>query len=408
MTDWANIEGVAWVREMQRRIFFATLGIFSLALLVIVVRSLSHGNCPWADAGSLAALLLAIAEARRRPERIRVLMWLALGVMLADVADGLIPWGPRVLTATHVLMPTLVLYGAVMGELGLSLVTAASVFAVYGLTWFLHRPLAPADAMLLGNLSLATAGLGLLACAVWVRGRQLVAALLRRASDLQGQLDANQRLTAVLTHDIVNPLTALQGTLSVARFTGTLPAEGLARAERMAERMTAIVASVRRLNHGAGGLLPLAPATVGSLWGELDEVFSERLSAKGQRFTLTSGGDLVVNTDAKVLCASVLGNLLTNACKFSPAGAEVAMSARREGDRVTISLRNPGAGFSPEDLRRVGAGLSVGPRPGTDGELGEGHGLRIARFYLQRLQGGLHVENGPSGVVVSVSLPSAP
>lgn len=408
MTDWAGVDGDTWAREMQRRIFFVTLGIFSLALAFIVIRGMLHGGRPWADSAALVSLLLFMLLARFRPDRIRVLMWFALGAILLDVLDGMFPWTSRVVTPTHLFLPTLVLFGAVMGEIGLSLVTGASVFALYAVTWYVHWPLSPSDVIQLGNLMLATLGCGLLAYAVWMQGRGLVAALQQRAADLRRELDSNQRLTAALTHDIANPLNALQCTLEVARKTGSLTEEHLALVERMTQRMTGIVKGVRELNRGADRPLRLAPFSVQALWAELDEVFGQRLAGKAQRLVLAAGQDLRVNTAAKTLNASVLGNMLTNACKFSPAGAVIELSARREGGRVRIALRNPGAGFSEHELRCLAAGQPTGSRPGTDGEPGDGHGLRIARFYLQRLQGELTAANDAAGAVVSIFLPAAP
>jgi signal transduction histidine kinase len=408
MAAWPREDGGAWALEMQRRVFCVTLGVFSLALSFIVGRSWLEGGQPWADTFSLIALFVILLVAPRHPEIVRILMWLTLGAMLLDVIDGILPAGARVVTPTHIFLPTLMLYGAVLGEMTMILVTGAVVLAIYGLTWHAHSPLTPEDAAKLGNLMVVTAGTGLLGYAVWMQGREWVRALQQRADDLRHQLDANQRLTAVLSHDIVNPLHALQGTLDMARSTGAMGEADLALAERMTERMTAIIACVRELNHDADFLLPVAPVTVQKLWSDLVEVFKQRLAAKNQRFVLTSGFDLRLNTNDKILNASVLGNLLTNACKFSPSGAVIEMSARCADRRVRISIHNPGSGFTAEQIRGVNAGQAVGSQPGTEGEKGDGNGLRIARYYLHRLQGELEVANEPAGAVTTVILPEAP
>lgn len=408
MTAWTNADGDTWAREMQRRIFCVSLGVISLALAFIVGRSWLEGGYPWADTFALVVIFVILLVAPRHPGLVRMLMWLTLGAMLLDVADGMFPVEGHIVTPTHLFLPMLVLYGVVLGEMTMSLVTGAVVFAIYGLTWYAHRPLKPEDATHLGNLMMVSLGSGLLAYSVWVQGRGLVADLQRRAADLRRQLDSNQRLTAVLSHDIVNPLNALQCTLEHARPGGGLTEAEVAVAERMTERIAAIIVGVRELNRDANRLFPLAPVPVQALWSELDEVFAQRLAVKAQRFVLVSGQDLQVNTDVKILGASVLGNMITNACKFSPAGAVIEMSARREGSRVRILLRNPGAGFSEQELRCLAVGQPTGSRLGTEGEKGDGTGLRIARFYLQRLQGDLVVANDADGAAISVFLPAAP
>lgn len=52
----------------------------------------------------------------------------------------------------------------------------------------------------------------------------------------------------------------------------------------------------------------------------------------------------------------VLYNLLDNAARHSPSGSPVGISARRDGDRIALTVSDRGRGFSDEILRH-------GPRP---------------------------------------------
>jgi signal transduction histidine kinase len=101
----------------------------------------------------------------------------------------------------------------------------------------------------------------------------------------------------------------------------------------------------------------------------------------------------------------VLTNLIDNAVKYSPAGDEVAVRARRENGRVLIEVVDHGPGI-PYDQQRLifekfgRADVAGGSKPGT------GLGLFIARSIAEAHGGTLDVRSGPtSGSTFTLSLP---
>jgi K+-sensing histidine kinase KdpD len=108
-----------------------------------------------------------------------------------------------------------------------------------------------------------------------------------------------------------------------------------------------------------------------------------------------------------ILCHSVLGNIVSNAIKFSMRGSVIEMAARAEGDQVRIKVRDQGSGFSREVLRDAAGGEVVRSVQSTEGEAGSGYGLRIAALCLARMDGSLEVRNRDScGGTVSLLLPA--
>jgi signal transduction histidine kinase len=104
----------------------------------------------------------------------------------------------------------------------------------------------------------------------------------------------------------------------------------------------------------------------------------------------------MVNADPDRLM-QVVTNLLSNACKFSPAGGSVEVKVETPGAmvRVSVSDRGPGipAGEERELFERfmqVGAGKSrqVG---------GTGLGLNICRLIIERLSGKIGYLPRPGG-----------
>jgi CheY-like chemotaxis protein/anti-sigma regulatory factor (Ser/Thr protein kinase) len=49
----------------------------------------------------------------------------------------------------------------------------------------------------------------------------------------------------------------------------------------------------------------------------------------------------------------VVGNLLSNACKFTPTGGTVSLSVKRERGQVSIRVRDSGVGIPAQDLGRI-------------------------------------------------------
>jgi two-component system sensor histidine kinase KdpD len=107
-----------------------------------------------------------------------------------------------------------------------------------------------------------------------------------------------------------------------------------------------------------------------------------------------------------VLFEQVLFNVLDNAAKYAPAGTEVRVSARREGDTIRIKVMDEGEGIPPEDLDlifdkfyRVHAGDSR--RAGT------GLGLAICRGFVEAMGGTITAGNRQDrpGAVFTMAFP---
>jgi signal transduction histidine kinase len=110
-----------------------------------------------------------------------------------------------------------------------------------------------------------------------------------------------------------------------------------------------------------------------------------------------------VRGDAERL-RQVLTNLVDNAVKYSPAGDEVAVRARRENGRVLIEVIDHGPGI-PYDQQRLifekfgRADVAGGSKPGT------GLGLFIARSIAEAHGGTLDVRSGHTGSTFTLALP---
>lgn len=100
----------------------------------------------------------------------------------------------------------------------------------------------------------------------------------------------------------------------------------------------------------------------------------------------------------------VLGNLLSNALKYSPPGSTIDVALGVESGQAVLTVRDEGIGIPPDDLTKIFAlyhrGNNVGDRPGT------GVGLTLVREVVEDYRGSVEVApNRPRGTIVTVRLP---
>lgn len=104
---------------------------------------------------------------------------------------------------------------------------------------------------------------------------------------------------------------------------------------------------------------------------------------------------------------AVLRNLLGNADKYTPPGAEIILTAEASTGYVTLRIKDDGPGLPGDDLERIFDKCFRGPAArGIDGY---GLGLYICRQVVAAHGGRIWAENDPTGgAVFSFTLPIAP
>ena len=106
----------------------------------------------------------------------------------------------------------------------------------------------------------------------------------------------------------------------------------------------------------------------------------------------------------------VVLNLLSNAVKFTPAGGEVRIVVRVEGDTLVVAVSDTGVGVAPEDQEKIFH--SFHQLPGSDDDIrqeGSGLGLALSRRLVERHGGTLAVESAPGrGATFIARFPRVP
>jgi signal transduction histidine kinase len=106
--------------------------------------------------------------------------------------------------------------------------------------------------------------------------------------------------------------------------------------------------------------------------------------------------------DPDLLRSDVLGNLIGNAMKFTPAGGSIHVLLRADGERVHIDVADTGPGIAPDQIDHIFEKYYQGR--GAKG--GSGLGLAIARAAVQAHGGTINVRSNPGrGTRFRVTMP---
>ena len=225
---------------------------------------------------------------------------------------------------------------------------------------------------------------------------------------------------AMLGHELRNPMTPIDGAISAAKrlCADNEPAvDVLDIAQRQMRHLRTLVDELldaARLKHGK-----LAIRLSDTLLNDIafDAVTAITHHVKARRHTLTvTGLDAPVYVHADhVRLSQVLGNLLSNAAKYTPVGGTIELNAHVEsGDTageslgvVVISVTDNGIGIESEFQPHLFELFAQSVRSNARSEGGLGIGLAVAKRMVE-LHGGtisLHSEGHGRGTAVTLRLP---
>jgi signal transduction histidine kinase len=121
-----------------------------------------------------------------------------------------------------------------------------------------------------------------------------------------------------------------------------------------------------------------------------------RARHSGRRIAIETNGSLPVRV-AQEAVVQVLGNLLDNACKYSPDGEPVRLSGTREGAEAILAVEDAGPGIPEAERQRIFDRFTQLDRHSQRRDGGVGLGLYIARQLARSQDGDLLVVEPPGG-----------
>ena len=217
---------------------------------------------------------------------------------------------------------------------------------------------------------------------------------------------------ATLSHELRTPLNAILGWVQMLQ-TGMVSPERLRHAIDVIGRNTnlqaRLIEDILDVSRIISGKLEIehAPVLIAPL---IDTVVSGAMpAAQGKNIELvkTAPADLpVIDGDAKRL-HQVLGNVLSNAVKFTPGGGRIDVRCAYQDDAIVIEVQDSGAGIAPEFLPYVFDRFRQADSRAIRRHGGLGLGLAIARHLIEQHDGEIRATSaGPGlGTTVQIRLP---
>ncbi len=243
-----------------------------------------------------------------------------------------------------------------------------------------------------------------------------------RTSELENSLDVNNMLLRALTHDLRNFFGSLilrcQETLS-----GGTPdfAFHFKRILDQTERMNAFFNRIVMWEGLiAGKVVPdVEPVPVVRLFEEAIELLANQSRRKNVELVVAMQVDpnTPVYVEPATFSVTVLGNILSNAIKFSSPGEQIRLEAReRTPDIVELQVEDFGIGIPQALIEKLFSPESKTSRVGTNGEKGTGFGMPLIKRYLTSMGGDVEITSickqspdyqGTTGTKVKVLLKKA-
>jgi signal transduction histidine kinase/CheY-like chemotaxis protein len=218
---------------------------------------------------------------------------------------------------------------------------------------------------------------------------------------------------AVLGHELRNPLQPMLTALQVMKLRGDRTSE---RERALIERQIAYIARlVDDLLDVSGltrGKVELRRGTVelGGVLAHAIELASPVIQPREHRLVVdTPGNRCVVDADAALL-ARALGNLLTNAAKFTEPGGLITIQLFRDGPEAVIVIKDDGVGIPSDMLADVFEPFVQVERTMERSQGGLGLGLTLVKTVIGLHGGTVHATSGGPGrgSAFHVRLPLAP
>ncbi len=225
-------------------------------------------------------------------------------------------------------------------------------------------------------------------------------------------------LISTVSHELRSPLTTIVGVFGILRVRrdrvspeerDELVAMGIQQSERLHRMIEQLLLTARF--EQADGVASLRADRV-----ELDATDLVRQAAAeararhhDRRIAIETNGSLPVRV-AQEAVVQVLGNLLDNACKYSPDGEPVRLSGIREGAEAVLAVEDAGPGIPEAERQRIFDRFTQLERNIQRRAGGVGLGLYIARQLARSQDGDLLVVDptGDHGARFELHLPLLP
>jgi signal transduction histidine kinase len=221
--------------------------------------------------------------------------------------------------------------------------------------------------------------------------------------DMLSRLDrafaAQRQMIDDASHELRNPLAIIQINLDAVLSRDDVDAAERQRAStvtaRATQRMGSLIEDLLAAARRAAPAFTDADVDLRNVAEEAADAFALIADSDGLRLERRLTPGLGVIGDAEALRRAV-DNLLSNAVRASPPGAEIVLATGRHGGWAWLAVRDHGPGIAPEHQERVFDRFWRGPDGTRRRDRGTGLGLAIVRQVVESHGGSVAVHSPPA------------
>jgi len=231
-------------------------------------------------------------------------------------------------------------------------------------------------------------------------------AAMKLIQDLKNDLQEADQTRRKVAHDIRSPL---GGIISLAQLIGMQEGNG---------RMDQILEFSKLIQQSGNSLLELADeilsakkrvndgdrtvqdheTTLVLFKQKLEQLYLPQAINKQIRFSVQVSEKTEQRPFTKNKLLQIVGNLVSNAIKFTPVNGEVKVYLELlpsgKMNQLLINVNDTGKGMDKETIAQILAGDASSTK-GTVGEQGYGFGLSLVKHLVDQLHGTMHIESVP-------------
>ncbi len=231
------------------------------------------------------------------------------------------------------------------------------------------------------------------------------------AASLQKAEASRRAMTADIAHELRTPLAVQRAHLEAIQD-GVYPltVENLTPIVDQNHLLTRLVEDLRTLALAETGQLTLErkPTDLPALAQRVVEQFTPQAVARQVALSFERVGslneELILSLDPTRV-EQILGNLLTNALRHTPAGGHVSLTLHQDARQVRLEVLDSGSGIPEEALPHIFERFYRADRSRSRSDGGSGLGLSIARQLAQAHSSTLTAENAAGGALFILTLP---
>jgi signal transduction histidine kinase len=214
--------------------------------------------------------------------------------------------------------------------------------------------------------------------------------------DLESSAQEKDRILRTVAHDLRNPLGGIASLTSAMVEDADYNNEQIELLRIIKETAfdsLELINEILEATNSTPAELQKQPVEINSLLSNSVELLRFKAAEKNQKIilrTLDLPEQLLISRE-KIW--RVISNLISNAIKFSPVGAEIRVSITDENRAIQIAVNDKGIGI-PENIKsKVFNMFTDAKRPGTLGEKSFGLGLSICRQIIEKHHGEIWFES---------------